>query len=300
MATIPQTHWFSGLKDADPKDDRDFLLPEKLRAGAPVNIQSLPERASVEADMPPVMDQKMISGCVGWAYVQAESQNRWAAQGRRGRRHAVLSPAFVYRECRALDEAGDPQAGIPPEPGSLAHDWGTYVRNAWKVGSKLGAPLYSIYPPKFDARNVADQSKDWMFPEGSVYRAQPQRFVYNDADDRQALTYLRCPTLADVLQSIAQGYAVQVGITIFRSFYGTNGPRFNVPMPVQGDAALGGHSICAIAYDRTGATPYVEYRNQWGGDAHIRDDGTRSPNFRLPFAYERWINDCWSGRFFER
>jgi len=280
--------WFTGLKGRDPHDPRDLMFKARIMASAPVNINALPERASVDLQMPPVMDQKMISGCVGWAYVQCENQNRVASKSGRGRRPAVLSPAFVYRECRVIDELN--------EPGSLEHDWGTYVRNAWKVGNKLGAPLASNYPPKFDAENFADPKQDWVFPPKSVYRKAPTRWIYDDAEKRQALNYLRCTTLAEVLQSVAQGYAVQIGFTVFRSFYGDTGPRFMIPMPSRGEAALGGHSVCVVAYDRTGAEPWFECRNQWGIDAH---EG--KPNFRLPFRYfdAGYVSDLWTGRAFE-
>ena len=277
-----------GLKGPDPKDDRDF----RLHLGVPVDISRLPEEVDLSARCRPWQDQSVISGCVGWAYEGCRWQNEWAAQGHRGRKPSPTSPAFVYRECRALDEA--------TEPGSLAHDWGTYVRNAWKVGNRLGAPLSSNYPPLFRKQDVADPSRDYLFHETSVYRRSPPVWVYSDAERRQGLAYFRCVTLGDALKSLADGYAVQFGFMVRRSFYGPFGPRYDVPMPSgSGDEALGGHSVYMIGYRRSGREARILCRNSWGAEAHLRDDGTRTGDFTLPFDYMPWLSDLWSGRRFE-
>lgn len=296
--------FFPGLKGDDPPDPRDWKISDRLSAYRAVSVTALPERVDLKATCPAVMDQKTISGCVGWAGVACYNQNQFVAQGRPKRRPAVLSAPFAYRECRALDERGDPAAGIPPEPGSLEHDWGTYVRNFWKVAKNLGAPLQSLYPPKFGPEHEGRPGNDFVLPPNSVYRKQPARYIYNDADDRQALSYLRVEGQGETMRSLADGYAVQMGFTIFRSFYGTGGPRFVIPMPGTGDAPLGGHSVYIVGYDRTQSNPYGfpywECMNSWAKDAHLRDDGTRVPTFILPFDYHRWVKDAWTGRAFER
>lgn len=281
--TFTPPHAF-GLRGPDPFDGRDF----KLGAGAPVNVDALPDRVDLEHRLPEVMDQKIVSGCVGWAYVQC-AYAVMRADGRIWpRRPYVGSPAFVYRECRAIDEATD--------AGSLAHDWGTYVRNAWKVGNKLGMPLASRYPPRFDPDDIGDPAQDYLFPETSIYRREPPPYAYRDAAKRQMLAYFRCETMAHCMKSLADGFPVQIGFTVFRNFYTTGGPVFDVPMPTQYDRPLGGHSVVLFGYDKPSRRWVC--RNQWGEEAHIQaptPSGT-SPNFLLPFSYEQYISDCWTGR----
>ena len=287
---------FTGLKGPDPVDERDYKARERLPNFGAINVNALPEAVDLEHTCPIVLDQKTVSGCVGWSGVACYNQNQFAARGLKGRKPSLLSPAFAYRECRAIDEL--------TEPGSLAHDWGTYVRNFWKVANKLGVPLNSIYEPQFGRQHEGTPANDFLFPENSIYRRQPQRWVYGDADDRQALNYFRVTTQAEIMQSLADGYAVQVGFTVFRSMYGLGGPKYVVPVPMGADKALGGHAVYIIGYWRTNLSPAGvpawKIRNSWGREGHIAEDGTRHPNFVMPFGYDRWLQDMWTGRSFER
>jgi C1A family cysteine protease len=64
-----------------------------------------------------------------------------------------------------------------------------------------------------------------------------------------------------------------IGISVYQSFEdATDG---EVPMPVTGEALLGGHAICLVGYD----SAHVTFRNSWGAGWGKEGYGT------LPWAY---------------
>lgn len=259
-----------GLKP-DTFDRRDRALYQVIP-----DINALPERASVANLLPPAMDQDVTSACTGFSGatvlygVMVKDKHR---------RPFVPSPVFLYREARVLG-------------GYLDEDMGAEIRNVWKAANKLGIPPMSNLKPRFDKASLA-QPPDYIFPEKSIWRRQPSPSTYKDALTRQAIQYFRLATLADLLKCLADGWPAQVGITVFESFYGPNGPVFHVPDKRPNDRELGGHAIAAYAYDRT--TRRVLFRNSWGPNAH---EG--KPDFSLSFDYlAAYGGDCWTGRLIE-
>lgn len=255
----------------DAPDRRDRLLFRTVP-----NVDSLPERADCSALLPEPMDQGVIGACVGYSAATVA----YGTMIRDGhRRPFVASPVFIYREARILG-------------GYVHQDVGAEIRNAWKAMNRIGVPPMSNLKPRFKADDLPDP-QTWLFPENSIWRRKPSPSTYADAERRQALAYFLLPTLADVLQCLADGFLCQIGFAVHRSFYGWGGPLYNVPDPEPGDRELGGHAVTAWGYDKPSRR--VLLRNQWGASAH---EG--KPDFTLSFSYmEKHSWDNWTGRIFE-
>lgn len=254
----------------DPRDRRDRLL----YAAVP-NIANLPPRADNEKILPAPMDQAVTNSCVGFSGAAV----LYATMKRdKHRKPFVPSPVFLYREARVLG-------------GYVEEDLGAEIRLMWKACSKVGIVPMSNIKPKFDNKSLADANN--IFPENSIWRKQPAPSHYADGQRRQAIVYHRLPIIEDVLQTLANGWCVQLGFTVFRSLYNSNGaPRYDVPLPVIGDRELGGHAVTAYGYDIPSRR--ILFRNSWGESAH---EG--KPNFMLPFDYWRWCSDVWCSQLIE-
>jgi len=263
-----------GLRGADPADPRDF----HLRAPT-VNVDQLPDRVDLSSLLPPVMDQRNVSACVGYAV----AETAYTVLRKDGhKRPYVPSPVFIYREARAIDDAS--------EPGSLAHDWGTYIRSGFKVINKLGMPSISDLRPRFMAADIANPTTE-EFSVRSIWRRQPAAFVYREGEQRQMLEYYRLPGLADLLGCLADGWCAAMGINVMRSFYGSNGqPLKDIPDPVPGDRLLGGHAITVYGYDKKAQRLLIF--NHWGPTAH-----QGGPSFTISFNYyTQHASDVWTAR----
>jgi hypothetical protein len=260
-----------GLKPDTP-DRRDRLLFQSIPS-----VDAQPPQADNSAILPPVMDQKVVGACVGFSAATVA----YGTMLRDGhRRPFVPSPVFLYREARVLG-------------GYVEQDAGAEIRNAWKAANKVGLPPMSNLKPRFNAGDLADP-RNSIFPETSIWRRQPSKSIYADAERRQALAYFKLPTLGDLLKCLADGYLAQVGFVVFRSMYGQGGPRFHVPDPNPTyDREMGGHAVTAYRYDKQ--IKRVFFRNSWSETAH---EG--KPDFTLSFSYlEQYSWDNWTCRVVE-
>lgn len=263
---LPGTGW------REPSPDR---RDRALYAAVP-DIAALPDEANLEALLPPVMDQSVVGACTGYSAATVA----YVAMVKDGhRRPFIPSPVFLYREARVIG-------------GYVEEDAGAEIRNVWKAANRLGLPPMSNLRPRFKDTDLPDPNT-WLFPENSIWRRKPAPSHYADAERRQVIAYYRLATLADVLKCLADGYPVNFGFTVFRSFYGPGGPRYDVPDRQPNDRSLGGHAVTAFGYSKR--TGRLLCRNQWGQDAH---EGR--PNFTLSFAfYETHGGDAWSCRMVE-
>lgn len=257
----------------DSPDRRDRVLFR-----APVNIDALPNYATCHSLLPAVMDQQQTGSCTGFGNA-AMLYDVMKKDGHR--KPFVPSPVFLYREARVLG-------------GYVDEDCGAENRNVLKVAAKLGLPPMSNLKPRFKPTDLAHPYTG-IFPPNSIWRRPATASVYADAERRQALNYFRLEGLGDILQSIADGWPVSLGFNVWYSFYNkqTGNPHYNVPEVQPNDYILGGHLVCAYAYDRPSRK--VFFRNSWGETAH---EG--KPDFTLSFPFmEREVRDAWTVRFIE-
>jgi hypothetical protein len=268
-SSIPPSSRF-GLRP-DTEDRRDRALYKTVP-----DINALPDEGGYTELMPLVMDQRVVSGCVGYS----GSETAYCVMVKDGhRRPFVPSPVFLYRQARELG-------------GYVEEDAGAEIRNCWKALARWGAPPMSNLKPRFRPGDLSDQTT-YVFPENSIWRRRPARSHFADAERRQALVYYKLATLNDLLQCLADGWPAQLGFMVFRSMYGWGGPVFDVPDPGPDDRGLGGHAVMAYRYDKR--TERVTCRNSWGEDAH---EGR--PDFTLSFEYiRRYAWDVWTARVFE-
>lgn len=254
----------------DSQDRRD----RALYAVVP-DIDALPPTASCERLLPPPTDQEFVGACTGYS----GAVTLYCVMKKDGHaRPGLPSPVWLYREARVLG-------------GYVDEDAGAEIRNVWKAANRLGMPSISKLKPRFGPADAP--GPDGIFPEKSIWRRQPPPGTVTAAEKRQVLSYHRLSTLNDVLQCLADGWPAQIGIPVYRSFFGPGGPRLHIPNPMPGEANLGGHAIVAFAYDK--GPKRVTCRNSWGPTPH---EG--GPDFTLSFDYvEIYAGDMWTGRFVE-
>jgi hypothetical protein len=260
-----------GLRDRTP-DRRDRALYQSVP-----NVDALPDHVDLSAALPPPMDQQSTSACTGFSGAVA----LYGVMKKDGHaRPFVPSPVFLYRQARDLG-------------GYVQEDSGAEIRNVWKGANKFGLPSITDLKPRFDPASLAD-NKTWIFPERSIWRREPSKSVYADAERRQAINYFNLATFPDILKCLADGWPVQFGFVMFNSFFGPQYLTADPPDPDESkDMMIGGHAVCAYGYDKP--TRKLFCRNSWGATPH---DGT--PNFRMSFNYaQRYFSDAWTGRLIE-
>ncbi len=253
----------------DRPDPRDHKLYGSVRV-----TMATPDTADLSRLYGPAYDQEMLSSCLGWSIAKMTAM----IMKKDGRRRPFMpSPAFIYREARVLGGYGE------------EYDGGAEMRHGWHAAHKFGLPPASIIPPTHTERHLPNM--DGIFPENSIWRrkAAPSRWV--DAERRQVSNYFRLPGVDAIIQSIADGYPVNIGIPIYRSFYDAYGnPRRHVPNPMTltTDRLFGWHAVIAHGYDIPNRLIWCQ--NQWGEGAH---EGT--PNFSIPIEMvEQYVSDAYT------
>jgi hypothetical protein len=134
-----------------------------------------------------------------------------------------------------------------------------------------------------------------IFPEKSIWRRPVSSSNLTDAMRRQAIQYFKLFNLGDFLKCLADGWPVQAGIQVYRSFYGSSGPNYIIPEPMlqPNDYLLGGHAVTAYEYDKPSRK--VLWRNNWGKFPH---EG--KPDFVTSFDFvEKYMSDAWTCRLVE-
>jgi hypothetical protein len=206
---------------------------------------------------PPHKQQGRQGSCTGNQFARTYEQMEMIA----GRPYEAKSAACIYILERDLE--GDP-----------SEDAGAYPIDGCRVLLHKGVCLESLMP--YDDR---------------VFDRQPSAAALTDAATRKIAAYYRPLTLHAALLQIAKDIPVALAIDVYRGMEdSTNGV---VPMPSQGESALGGHSIAADGYCFRPDWPgggYLRLPNTWGEDAGDHGD------YYLPFAYAGDARLCFEFR----
>ncbi|MCE5300513.1 MAG: C1 family peptidase [Spirochaetia bacterium] len=262
----------------DRRDDRDRLMRAYLPA------VKIPKKIDYTDSMSPVRDQQDEGTCVGFAAtvgmkeyqenlvqgpgskVQKAGKAFQGAKKSRTLDHAtgtmdqvagkVLSPRFLYNECKKLD-------GYPDQEG-------TEIRVAMKVLKNLGVC----------------QEKYWRYePHDGNGPDAPSRVILADAKKNVVKSYARILDLDELKSSLAQKGPCVIGVMVYRGMMKTTTGK--VPMPKKGEKTLGGHAICPVGYDD--AAKLVKFKNSWS-----EGWGTKGYGW-LPYAYvAKYMMDAWS------
>jgi C1A family cysteine protease len=225
-------------------------------------MQPTPESVDLRGDrrMPEVWDQGSLGSCtahsVGAAYAFA------VANSLRESASKVPTPSrlWIYYQERVLE-------------GTVNADAGAEIRDGFKVISSLGVP----------------PEKDWPY-DVAKFAQRPPELAGLDAAKHKATKYVRvAANWTAMIRSIAAGYPVSFGFTVYESFESDQVAKTGVaPIPLQSEQVLGGHAVLAIGYDKAKRVLYV--RNSWGKG--WGQDGY----FEMPsqFFDLGLISDCWA------
>jgi C1A family cysteine protease len=217
----------------DSPDERDLQLRRLAHLGVGV---PLPGSADVFAGLDlPVYDQGDLGSCTANAGVL---YRRFLAQ--RFPQYSApdqnLSRLFLYYAERAL-----------PWNQNVSQDAGASTRDTFYALSHLGVCPESddpYVPALFASPSVNDSTRD-----------------LTDAQKYRIGAYHRIPDCETARSSLASGYAVLLGVTVYPSFEQA-GKTGIVPMPSDQESVWGGHAIVIRGYDDTKQAFLCQ--NSWG------------------------------------
>lgn len=241
----------------DLPDDRDKLMSvgffTRLAHPAVKTLRNEPYISKVE-------DQETIGSCTCNSSSSAEEMVVKKQSGK----SIQLSRLWLYAAVRTLE-------GTP-----LTEDSGAQIRNVMKVLAKRGCPLESKYP--------YDLSK---------WNKQPPASLDADAAQHQILLYYRCPNIAQICASIAQGFPVVGGFRCPKSLFSDETTKTGVIKFAPVEGFDGGHAVLFTGYDDK--KKLLQFQNSWSEEWGDKGYGY------LPYQYvERgYADDFWTIRMAE-
>jgi C1A family cysteine protease len=223
--------------------DHPRLALARYSAQAPV---ALPAEVDLRPLCPEVWDQKRTNGCVGFMLAAMIDQIE-RKMGRVPKERPA--PLFLYYNGREKEH-------------STASDCGVMIHNAVTAGAELGFSSESLCP----------------FGENVVLE-RPSQAAYDEARRNDITEHMRLDRrIYDIKHSLAEGFSVGAGITIYGSFETPEVAKSGIiPMPNHGEEFKGAHAVLIVGYSMTRQVWIV--RNSWGWDWGIKG------YFELPFAF---------------
>lgn len=203
-----------------------------------------------------IEDQESLGSCTCNAGSSAEEMVL-----KRNGKNIQLSRLWLYAEVRKLERT------------PLTEDPGAQIRSVMKVLANKGCPLESQYP--YDLRS---------------WTQNPPPALEFESIKNQVVVYYRCPGLAQIRASIAQGSPVAGGFRCPVSLTSADTSKTGVIeyAPVKGFD--GGHAVLFTGYNDK--TRLLEFQNSWGDGW-----GDRGYGF-LPYPYVEngYADDFWTIR----
>lgn len=216
----------------------------------------IPDSVDLRPHMPPVYDQGELGSCTANAIAAAFDFER----AKHGLPFMSPSRLFIYANERLAENT------------PLTDDSGAQIVDG----------VHSV-----STQGVCSE-KDWPYII-SNFSVTPPQTCYDNAKKDTALQYQQVQVNAQsVMQALAQGNPVVIGITVYESFEsGIVAETGVVPLPQQGEQCLGGHAVLVVGYDALANTFVV--RNSWGSS------WGNYGHFTLPFQYlETLGSDFWA------
>lgn len=226
-------------------------------------LRNLPASASLRSKWAPIRDQMSIGSCVANATLECAGY----LYTRTGRPDPFLSRLYLYYWTRAME-------GVPGE-----EDSGCQIRDAVRTLAKRGSCLETT----------------WSYlDDGKQFAMKPPPEADAEALEHQAVVYYRCTSLRAVKASLAQGYPVVGGFTVFESMLSDKvADTGDVPFPAE-DTDVGGHAVAFVGYHDDEAT--LTFANSWGTSWGDGGFGT----LPMRFFAEGLLTDCWTFRRVEQ
>lgn len=237
----------------DRKKDKPGLYPP-FKAADPA--QQLPPSVDLRPGCSPVMDQGDTSSCTAnsaagcmefleLAELKAKVQAPEEFDPTTFETHSRL---FIYYNERRIE-------------GTTQEDSGATIADSVQSLSQYGSCPESL----------------WPFNPHALFN-KPNKTAYQEGSSHKISTYMRCNDLGDIKASLAEGFPVLIGITVYDSMMSDDVAATGiVPMPGPDDQVEGGHAVLVVGYDDS--KQWVIVRNSWGqgwGDKGY---------FYLPYAY---------------
>lgn len=239
------------------RDDRDHIRLVSRRIAA-----SLPVMVNLGANMPMHLNQGAEGSCGPTTLAEMLAYEQKAA--------AMLvdipSRQFLYWWTRFLMN-------------TVSQDSGVDNRTLMKVAATYGECSETLWPYDISKMTVKP-------PDSCTQAALPNRIV-----DYAAVLVNE----VQIKGTIAEGNTVMFGFDVFKGMMTDQAEATGViPVPKTGETPVGGHDVCAYAYDDT--LQLLDCRNHWD-----RDDGTPwgygPGDVRIPYKYAfnpKWVSDLWT------
>jgi C1A family cysteine protease len=252
----------------DLPDHRDFTYA----APAKLAKRSLPPIVDLRKEWSePCYDQGELGSCTGNAIAGAIE----FALAKENLHAFTPSRLFIYYNERVIE-------------GTVDSDAGAQIRDGMKSVAGVGYCGEDAAPPP-----GCPAGSTWPYVIAH-FKDKPPKPCYDCAMHHKVGKYLSVTqNLADMKGCLAEGFPFVFGFTVYESFEELKSP-WEVPMPQQGEAALGGHAVLAMGYNDKDRVFIV--RNSWGplwGDKGY---------FYMPYAYlldDNLSDDLWTVRLAE-
>jgi C1A family cysteine protease len=133
--------------------------------------------------------------------------------------------------------------------GTVNYDNGAYIRDGMRAVYNYGAQLESLWP--YDVKK---------------FRMAPSTQAITDGAKRKVTLYQAVANHQGCLDSLASGYPVVIGFSVYSSFESASVARTGImPYPnVSKEQLLGGHAVLLVGYDKARQVYIV--RNSWGSN----------------------------------
>lgn len=248
-------HWYGWKPDLPDPNDKRFAIAKATA----VDVSALPDFTSnfLGHAKIPRYNQLALGSCTANATLRA---HRIVIRRTIGGLHDFDGSRLAhYYWTRQL--AGDP----------VNEDTGAYIRDAFKVLSKIGVTPESLCP--YDVDRFADNP-------GAVALAK--------AAKRLAVTYHSVPQDPDTIRKVlAHKRPIVFGMSVFPSTETALDTDGIIPTPRFGEPVIGGHALCIEDYDDASFdTERVFGANSWGDDV-----GLGAFADRLPAMYREHAED---------
>jgi C1A family cysteine protease len=213
------------------------------------------ERAS--SGCGPIYDQGQLGSCTANAGVGAINR----LQRKEGVPHTWLSRLDLYYRERVIE-------------GTVNQDSGATIRDTMKAAAQ-GVCLETVWPYNINT-----------FANPPLAEAPATKYALK--------SYLAVADLSAMKQSLALGFPVVFGISVYESFESASANATGmIPMPKKSEHLLGGHAPLAVGY--RDSIQCVIFANSWG-----QSWGEKGYGY-IPYAYLDDVNlagDFWSPRLF--